>query len=350
MKSVRSIRVYRLHGRSINHTTRLQPITQSLQQQTSNLSTTTTATTHWISPDTLPNENDIDHFRQHYFAAEQPVVVRSAESARNLPGYQKWFVEHENGGRNSGGVGLNYEYLSQFGDAVVPLEMTATTSPAKGGGDDDGQIQFKRLQAPLSMFLAYTQFASPPSPASASQNQTTTIYLAQAHISDLPPTLSSDFSPPPRLVTETGKSDIYATNLWIGSPPTYTPLHRDPNPNLFVQLAGCKRVRILKPEDGMGFFMRVRNQIAGNSNDGGGASIRGEEMMMGSERRVLEDVIWGNHHSDPATDGASKRVVGYDVLLERGDALFIPKGWWHSLKGVGEGITASVCFYFSSPF
>ncbi|KUL84452.1 hypothetical protein ZTR_06165 [Talaromyces verruculosus] len=296
----------------------------------------------WTLPNTLPDENDIDHFRQQYFTAEKPVVLRSAELARNLPGYQKWFIQH---GR--GGVDLNYGYLSQFGDAIVPLEMTAPSAEGGGGGGGgakDERIQFKRLQAPLSMFLAYTQFTNnqPPLPPAPTK---TAIYLAQAHISDLPPSLSSDFAPAPRLVTETGKNDIYATNLWIGAPPTYTPLHKDPNPNLFVQLAGLKRVRLLKPGDGMAVFMRVRNQISSQSQ-GGGASIRGEEMMMGSERAVLEDVVWGDHHhSDTESDSPSKRMEGYDVLLERGDVLFIPKGWWHSLKGVGEGITASVCLF-----
>jgi hypothetical protein len=304
----------------------------------------------WTPPDNLPDENDIDHFRQNYFNAEKPVVLRSAESAENLPGYQKWFVEQK-----EGSVGLNYEYLSQHGDAVVPLEMTSitTSEPSPGGEGDGEQIQFQRLHAPLSMFLAYTQFTNhrPPSAsasASAQAPKKTTIYLAQAHISDLPPSLSSDFAPIPRLVTETGKNDIYAANLWIGAPPTYTPLHRDPNPNLFVQLAGLKRVRLLRPEDGIGVFMGVRNQIASESQGGGGASIRGEEMMMGVERGVLEDVVWGDHHPETEMDSTSRGLVGYDVLLGRGDVLFIPKGWWHSLKGVGEGITASVCCFFRS--
>lgn len=327
------MQVCRLHGRGILHTIRTLPARKILlQHQTSNLSTIT----HWIPPDTLSDENDIDHFRQRYFITEKPVVLRSAGLARNLPSYQKWFAQQK-----EGGLGLNYEYLSQFGDAIVPLEMTATSS--EEGGDE--RIQFKRLQAPLSMFLAYTQFTNnqPPLPPTPTK---TTIYLAQAHISDLPPALSSDFAPAPRLVTETGKNDIYATNLWIGAPPTYTPLHKDPNPNLFVQLAGLKRVRLLKPGDGMAVFMRVRNRISSESQ-AGGASIRGEEMMMGSERTVLEDVVWGDHHhpSDTESDGTGKGVEGYDVLLERGDVLFIPKGWWHSLKGVGEGITASVCLF-----
>ncbi|EEA27910.1 hypothetical protein TMatcc_003790 [Talaromyces marneffei ATCC 18224] len=326
------MRIYGQYGGIISHTVRPKPIRPVLQQhQISSLTTIT----HWIPPDNLPDENDIDHFRQHYFTAEKPAVFRSADFARNLQGYQKWFVEQK-----ERGVRLNYEYISQYGDAVVPLEMTTTTTssePSSGGGE---QIQFKRLHAPLSMFLAYTQ--SPPSP----QNKTT-IYLAQAHISDLPPQLSSDFSPAPRIVTETGKNDIYAANLWIGAPPTYTPLHKDPNPNLFVQLAGLKHVRLLGPGDGMGVFMYVRNQVASDSgNGGGGAAIRGEEMMMGLERKLLEDVIWGDNHSDTATDSSGKGMVGYDVLLERGDVLFIPKGWWHSLKGVGEGITSSVNWWF----
>lgn len=335
---MKATRIYGLNTGRIGQTVRPQPFRKFLQQhQTSNLSTIT----HWIPPDSLSDENDIDHFRQQYFAAEKPVVLRSAGFVRqDLPGYQKWFVEQK---EKEDGVRLNYEYLSQFGHALVPLEMTTTTTTSESS-PDGAQMQFQRLNAPLSMFLNWTQFTQERQPPAAAENKNkTTIYLAQCHIFDLPPTLSSDFLPAPRLVTETGKNDVYATNLWIGSPPTYTPLHKDPNPNLFVQLAGLKRVRILGPGDGMGVFMHVRNQIASsNGGGGGGASIRGEEMMMGAERGVLEDVVWGNH-SETASD---KSIVGYDVLLERGDVLFIPKGWWHSLKGVGKGITASVCFFF----
>jgi ribosomal protein L16 Arg81 hydroxylase len=46
--------------------------------------------------------------------------------------------------------------------------------------------------------------------------------------------------------------------------------------------------------------------------------------------------VWGDSVSAD-TEGS-----GYEAHLEAGDGLFIPKGWWHSIKGVGEGVTASV--------
>lgn len=95
----------------------------------------------------------------------------------------------------------------------------------------------------------------------------------------------------------------------------------------------------------MGVFVGVRNHVA-NGNHGGGGSIRGEEMMMGLERKLLEDVVWGDQQPDTELNSTRKGVVGYDILLERGDILFIPKGWWHSIRGVGEQITASVCSSF----
>lgn len=94
-------------------------------------------------------------------------------------------------------------------------------------------------------------------------------------------------------------------------------------------------MRLVSPDDGLGLFATVRRQL-GKSGNREAAAIRGDEMMQGPERALLEKVVWGN--SD--TLGAEKE--GYEALLRPGDGLFIPKGWWHSIKGVGEGVTASV--------
>jgi hypothetical protein len=130
-----------------------------------------------------------------------------------------------------------------------------------------------------------------------------------------------------------GRGDIYDTNLWIGLAPTYTPLHRDPNPNLFVQLAGTKIVRLFEPVVGADIFKRVQKEAGANAS----AVFRGDEMMKGQERELLENEVWG----DKPCENTANRAVGYEVQLGRGDGLFIPNGWWHSIKGVGEGITGS---------
>jgi len=127
---------------------------------------------------------------------------------------------------------------------------------------------------------------------------------------------------------------VYDSSIWLGQAPTYTPLHRDPNPNLFVQLAGKKYVRLFKPDIGRAIFARVQESIGGSAS----ATMRGEEMMQGAEKKALDVEVW--------QDDAHYASSAWEAELDGGDALFIPKGWWHSIKGVGNGMTGSVNWWF----
>lgn len=199
------------------------------------------------------------------------------------------------------------------------------------------------------------------------QIKTMRLYVAQHSIADLPPALQADL-PPPEYVRVAGKGDIYASSVWMGVPPTHTPLHRDPNPNLFVQMAGAKVVRILIPDHGRKILEMARAMARNNADgdrewDGGwmgrgggqigsmGLSVRGEEMMVGEEGMLTEDVVWGGVQDKIAKNsftglednkGDAEEIEGVEATLGPGDGLFIPKGWWHSIKGVGEGVNASV--------
>ena len=204
---------------------------------------------------------------------------------------------------------------------------------------------------------------------------TTRLYVAQHSIADFPPVLQADL-PAPEYVKGAGKGDVYASSVWMGIPPTHTPLHRDPNPNLFVQMAGSKVVRMLRPDHGRKVFemarVMARNNAAGNRDwDGGwmgragskigsmGVSVRGEEMMVGEEGRLTEDIVWGGDggiyvegkvvrnsiSSFVDKEEHSEELEGVEARLEPGDGLFIPKGWWHSIKGVGQGVNASVSLF-----
>lgn len=164
------------------------------------------------------------------------------------------------------------------------------------------------------------------------------LYIAQAQIADLPLPLQDDlplpsllhalhsFEPIPRPV------DIYGANVWLGVPPTFTPLHKDPNPNLFVQMAGQKAVRLLSPDRGAHLFRKVQSEIGVRAGRG---AIRGAEMMQGVEREALRKAVW------------EKTTAGLQhALLAPGDALFIPKGWWHSIRSEGYEMNASVNWWF----
>ncbi len=240
-----------------------------------------------------------------------------------FPAIHKWFLESRCEDGNTATI-LNRSYLDPFRDTIVPLEYSRLSS---GKSSDDDDSIFSRADAPFALFLAWA--------GNATAETLDRFYLAQAPVSAFPPAFQADL-PRPDLVTEVGKGDIYETNLWMGLAPTYTPLHRDPNPNLLVQLAGYKIVRLLAPDDGLEIFAQVQEAVG---KTGTSASFRGEEMMKGREKNLLEARIWDDK---PVPHGCLHPNMGFEVRLGCGDGIYIPQGWWHSIKGIGNGITASV--------
>ena len=262
-------------------------------------------------------DGHLETFRAEAFVPSKPALL-PRKHLLELPAVQKWFLAADNA-HDESSSSLNRDYLDRFENTIVPLEFTTLYT--------NGEGTFHRTEVTFSIFLQWANFAS--------RSVKDRLYLAQASFASLPKAMTDDL-PTPEIVSKAGTGDIYDTNIWMGIPPTYTPLHRDPNPNLFVQLAGTKVVRILEPSAGDQVFGRVQHALARS----GSAAFRGDDMMKGRERKLLESAIW-----DDASQ-TDREPAGYGVYVEAGDCLFIPKGWWHSIKGVGEGITASVNWWF----
>lgn len=235
---------------------------------------------------------------------------------RDVPAIARWFINSET---VPGAHELRSSYLDKYGSAFVPLELTRS---AVNDPDAKQNSSFERFDAPLSLLLSQM----------TSSDKTLALYLAQCPLYDLPSDLQADL-PTPDLIARIGRGDIYASSLWMGRPPTKTPLHRDPNPNLFVQLAGRKVVRLMKPEYGRRLYERL-------GTGRGHANIRGEEMMAGGEMERLESAIWDDDNT------RDSNIDGLEAVLESGDALFVPLGWWHAVHGVGSGANASVNWWF----
>ena len=268
------------------------------------------------SPLKVLDGSSLEVFRSEAFNPAVPAILPRGLFS-GLPASRKWFSASE----DKKGLHLNNTYLSKFGDVNVPLEYTVLNAPSTSEAID---AAFQRSEVPFKLFLDWANSATTETP--------NRLYLAQASLNGLPKGLLDDL-PAPDIVVDAGRGDVYDTNLWMGVPPTYTPLHRDPNPNLFVQLAGRKTVRLLTPEKGQEVFTSIQTALGRSAS----ASFRGEEMMKGEEKALLEGRIWDDNYAD-----GSSHIFGYQASLERGDGLFIPKSWWHSIKGVGNGITGSV--------
>jgi hypothetical protein len=288
----------------------------------------------------------ISDFSRAAFRPELPLLMRQPET-RNpaLPAMRKWFAERPHV------VGTNYKhfrprYMQQFEDVELPYEffLPKHFNPKHATFENLGaehvqllrkiysylgespQPGFHRFNAPFGLLLE-AHDKEWPFP----------LYIAQARIADLPDELRDDLVTP-KIVKFAGKGDVYDANVWLGTLDTYTPLHKDPNPNLFVQIVGDKKVRLYPPDVGMNIFQDVQKKIGGNSS----ATFRGDEMMDGPERRALEEAVW-----DDDSENNSYQASSFRADVNAGDSLFIPKGWWHSVKSVGsQAITVSANWWF----
>ena len=263
-------------------------------------------------------------FRSQAFNPAKPFLLPRNTFA-SLPAITKWFTAAPTTALPT----LNTSYLQPYGDTLLPFEYITPTS----SGD-----QFQHGSAPLALFLSWVSHITSSHRANRAANEGQKLYVAQAPLSLLPAKLHEDVKAP-SYVQDAGKGDIYESSLWMGLAPTYTSMHRDPNPNLFVQMAGKKKIRILQPEVGDRIFDEMRKILGREEGERAEKVFRGEEMMVGKEREVLEELVWGQGKVQGVEEG-------WEAEVETGDGLFIPKGYWHSLKGIGDGLTASVNWWF----
>lgn len=299
-------------------------------------------------------DSSVGTFQQHAFVPERPHLFPRGAFAY-LPAIQEWFERPRDAQREDAPWRLRTEALMPYGETLVLTEYLFSSSAAAGAGPS-----FSRGEAPLSLFLTWlaeqkstlpsSSFATAPNPQ---------LTIAQASLSHLPPPMQFQV-PTPEIVLKAGNGDIYDSSLWLGLAPTITPLHRDPNPNVLVHLAGRKRIRLFGPEVG------ARLRSAFDVGREGSA-----DMMVGKGRDALERAVWGDDGSEYRGDRvrrdeelrqllkpehdehAELPQQGCDAQLQSGDAVFIPKGWWHAVRGVGCGVTASVsilvsCFILGS--
>uniref|UniRef100_L2FCI3 JmjC domain-containing protein n=1 Tax=Colletotrichum fructicola (strain Nara gc5) TaxID=1213859 RepID=L2FCI3_COLFN len=307
----------------------------------------------------------VPEFRSLAFEAGKPLAFKQPNTIPKRPSFPastKWFMQDETSLSPSyhGECPMSFApYMDRFAHHMLPYEFMSpqlsedaglvvnTTSHfltwLASGSDhlgavlagivhaaaypDASETKFSSFSAPLLLLLKAVEFNK------LHEKKLKQLYVAQAQLPDLPIELQEDL-PVPRIVTDAGKGDVYNSSIWLGLEPTYTPLHRDPNPNLFCQLVGKKTIRLLPPSSGDRLYRRVQTQIQHSGN----GRIRTSEMMEGRERVVLNTAVWG-------MEGPEDLV---EAKLDPGDALFIPKGWWHSVKsGHHDGrLNASVNWWF----
>ncbi|KAI0175010.1 hypothetical protein BJ166DRAFT_160071 [Pestalotiopsis sp. NC0098] len=292
---------------------------------------------------------DLDAFRRDAFIPGSPLLIRGSHTLRPT---ERWFTQEQGPSTSLS------SHITRFNETILPYELVQSTNSGEidpvsnfaawlrshhpdlalyllenvtsdSRASTTQQDTFHRFYAPLGLLekaVVYNKTVD-------YENRIKRLYIAQSQLNELPQALQDDL-PTPVIVKQAGKGDIYDSSIWLGLEPTYTPLHRDPNPNLFIQLLSAKTVRLLTPSLGQQLYARIQHQLGSQGN----SRFRGAEMMQGPERTALYDAIWESDQPGHILE----------AQLEPGDALFIPKGWWHSVKSKFDDgrLNASVNWWF----
>ncbi|CAK7238589.1 MAG: hypothetical protein STHCBS139747_000005 [Sporothrix thermara] len=180
-------------------------------------------------------------------------------------------------------------------------------------------------------------------------------YLAQHALFTQMPRLQSDIAIPDACYTSTSTSTSAAEdydsdvdtdvlmNAWLGPPGTITPLHTDPHHNLLAQVVGRKYVRLYAPEQTAA--LRPRGREAGGVDMGNTSTVDVGAVEGWDENEDMAGKE-GEMGVEETEEAVAFRAVPYvDCILEPGDTLYIPQGWWHYVRGLS--VSFSVSFWWN---
>lgn len=117
----------------------------------------------------------------------------------------------------------------------------------------------------------------------------------------------------------------FAPHLWCGQNDTLTQLHFDELDNIFLQVYGQKSITLFPPTDTPFLFQHQPDTT----------------MWL---RNVHRSRIPGTDRLDHYAP-IHRQATPYHVHMRETDALFIPKHWWHEVRGLSES-SISVNYWF----
>lgn len=229
---------------------------------------------------TAPRFSD---FIKDYYSQHRPVILK--KGIAHWPALHKWSPEY---------------FASKFGHHSVEVQMNRN--------EDE---QFERHSPLLKQKMKMSEFVS----KFMSVEPTNDFYMTANNATNSHQMLQELFLDID--VFADGYSNLALKNersfLWFGPKGTFTPLHHDLTNNMLVQIYGRKKVTLIPAL-----------QVPHLYND----------HWVFSELSNADEIDFEKYP-------LAKSITPVECILNAGEALFIPIGWWHSVESLDVSISIS---------
>jgi hypothetical protein len=236
--------------------------------------------------DRIERRNNLsrDEFLERYYAQNRPVIL--AGEMADWPALSRWTPQY--------------------------LRDAVGSAPVQYQGERSKNAHFEMEKDRHLRTMPFDRYIDMIAAGATGNDAYITAYNSASNAAALAP-LYRDLGTLDKFLTPT--PDAPSGMMWIGPAGTVTSLHHDLTNNLIAQIVGRKRLKVVPA----GHTGKVYNHH-----------------HVFSEITDLED---------PALDRARfPQLAGakvYDVVLEAGEMIFMPLGWWHQVRALDFSVTVT---------
>ena len=222
-----------------------------------------------------------EYFLENYYAKNTPVIITNI--MHNWKALQLWTPE----------------YLQQkYGDAEVQIQANRNSDP-------NYEIKIENHKK-IVLFRKYVEMVVKGGPSNDYYMVANNKTLEREEFKPL----FNDIEIFPEYLNPTDtKGRVF---FWFGPKGTITPLHHDPVNLILAQVSGRKLIKLISPQ---------------------------QTPLLYNHVGVFSKVDGENPDYDKYPLYRDAKII--EVILEPGEAIFIPVGWWHHVKSLEVSISVS---------